>query len=298
MIAQLRKVRFISADSASQASRSSPSMSSSNSAASDSSPRAMRWRDVAEAPDRKRIFVGDEAERPQPRALEPPRQQHAERLMREPAFERIADEIILVGARKGFDQKFARGPASASAIAGFRAIRAPARAGRAMRCGSRDDGAHPSGEIGRERKLAAFIGRHFGILRGGARDVNLVLDQRLVFENLAGEDESVARHHGLDEIFLDLAEQPAAARNYLRGARAHQTHFQHVGFDDGADIDPVALRHVGIGDAPAPVLALADAGEAVIGLERIAAGGDEIDHGVEIGARRAPHRAPPSCTSA
>ena len=142
-----------------------------------------------------------------------------------------------------------------------------------------------AGEIGRERKLAALIGRHFGIFRGRARDVDLVLDQGLVFENLAGEHEGVARHHGLDEIFLDLAEQPAAARNHLRRARAHQPHLQHVGLDDGADIEPVALRHVGIGDAPAAVLALADAGEALIGLERIAAGGDEIDHGVEIGAR-------------
>ena len=95
MIAQLRNVRFISADSASQASRSSPSMSSSNSSASESSPRAMRSATSPSAPDRQRIFVGDEAERPQPRALQPARQQHAERLVREPAFERIADEIVL-----------------------------------------------------------------------------------------------------------------------------------------------------------------------------------------------------------
>ena len=128
MMAQLRKVRFISADSASHASRSSPSMSSSNSAASDSSPRRMRSADVAEPPDRERIFVGDEAERPQPRALQPPRQQHAERLVREPALERIADEIMLVAARKGLDQQVARARAAASAIAGCAAIRAPGRA--------------------------------------------------------------------------------------------------------------------------------------------------------------------------
>ena len=107
MIAQLRKVRFISADSASQASRSSPSMSSSNSCASESSPRSMRERDIAQAPHRERVFVGDEAERAHPRALEPARQQHAERLVREAALERIADEIILGGARKRLDQQFA-----------------------------------------------------------------------------------------------------------------------------------------------------------------------------------------------
>ena len=69
------------------------------------------------------------------------------------------------------------------------------------------------------------------------------------------------------------------------GARAHQPHFQHVGFDDGADIHAVALRDARMGDAPAAVLALPDFGEALVGLERIAAGGDEIDRGVEIGAR-------------
>ena len=42
-----------------------------------------------------------------------------------------------------------------------------------------------------------------------------------------------------------------------------------------------------IGDAPASVLALADAGEALVGFERVAAGRDEIDDGVEIGARQA-----------
>ena len=38
-------------------------------------------------------------------------------------------------------------------------------------------------------------------------------------------------------------------------------------------------------DAPAAVVAAPDAGEALVGFQRIAAGGDEIDHGVEILAR-------------
>ncbi len=41
-----------------------------------------------------------------------------------------------------------------------------------------------------------------------------------------------------------------------------------------------------MGDAPAPVPALPDFGEALIGLQRVAAGGDKIDRGVEIGARQ------------
>ena len=93
------------------------------------------------------------------------------------------------------------------------------------------------------------------------------------------------RQH-LDEIFLDLAEHPPAARNCgAAAARAHQPHLEHVGLDDGADIHAVSLRHARMGDAPAAVLALADFGEALIGFQRIAAGGDEIDRGVEIGAR-------------
>ena len=37
-------------------------------------------------------------------------------------------------------------------------------------------------------------------------------------------------------------------------------------------------------DAPAAVLPLPDLGEALVGLQRVAAGGDEIEHRVEIGA--------------
>ena len=108
---------------------------------------------------------------------------------------------------------------------------------------------------------------------------------RLVFQDFAGEHEGVARRQHLDEIFLDFAEQPAAARDHLRRARAHQPHLQHVGLDDGADIHAVALRDHRMRDAPAAVLALPDLGEALVGLQRVAAGRDEIEHRVEIGAR-------------
>ena len=71
-----------------------------------------------------------------------------------------------------------------------------------------------------------------------------------------------------------------------RAARAHQPHLQHRLLDDGADIEAIALPHPWIGDAPAAVLVLLDAREALIGFQRIAAGGDEIDHVVEIGPRQ------------
>jgi hypothetical protein len=46
------------------------------------------------------------------------------------------------------------------------------------------------------------------------------------------------------------------------------------------------LPHPGIGDAPAAILVLLDAREALIGFQRVAAGGDEIDYVVEIGPRQ------------
>jgi hypothetical protein len=48
---------------------------------------------VVERPDGKRIVGGDEAERlRRPSALQPARQQHAERLVRQPALEGIGDQ--------------------------------------------------------------------------------------------------------------------------------------------------------------------------------------------------------------
>ena len=52
----------------------------------------------------ERIFAGDETHGLGADALEPPRQQHAERLVRQPAFEGIADEIMAAAAWEGLDQ--------------------------------------------------------------------------------------------------------------------------------------------------------------------------------------------------
>ncbi len=64
-------------------------------------------RHVPQPPHRQRVFIGDKSERTHPRPFHPPRQQHPERLMRQPPFEGIADEIVLVAAGKGFHQEFA-----------------------------------------------------------------------------------------------------------------------------------------------------------------------------------------------
>ena len=132
-------------------------------------------RDIAQAPDRQRIFVGDETERPQPGALQPARQQHAERLVREPPFERIADEVILVGAREGLDQKVAPARHQRTPFLDFEPF--------AHLVWKQFPGImigknlpHAVGKIGRERKLAALVGRDLRVFRRGARDIDLVLD--------------------------------------------------------------------------------------------------------------------------
>ena len=99
----------------------------------------------------------------------------------------------------------------------------------------------------------------------------MVLDQRLVAHDLAAEHKSVAGDQSLDKIFLDLAQHPAAAADHAGGAGAaaapaHQLYLQHRLFDDGADIETIALPYLWIGDAPAALLVLLDAGEALVGF--------------------------------
>ena len=61
-----------------------------------------------------------------------------------------------------------------------------------------------------------------------------------------------------------------------------QPHLHHRVFHDHAGIQPVFLRQAGMGKTQAAVLGLAQPRIAVIGAQRIAAGGDEIHHRVEI----------------
>ena len=137
--------------------------------------------------------------------------------MREPPLERIADEIMLVGARKGLDDHLAR-MRHARKIRLQRQPFAHLIRQAAPRALVVEQVAHAFGKIGRERKLAAHIGRHLRALVIGARDIDLIFHQRLVAHDLAAEHEGIAGDEAFDEIFLDLAEHAAAARN--RAGRA------------------------------------------------------------------------------
>ena len=67
-----------------------------------------RRRDVAAAPDRQRVIVGDETKRGHLRPIETTGQQHAEGLMRETALEWINDDVVAALAWKCFDQNVVR----------------------------------------------------------------------------------------------------------------------------------------------------------------------------------------------
>ena len=61
-------------------------------------------RDVATAPDRQRIVIGDKTKRFQSCAVQAAGQQHAQRLVRQSAFEWIDHDVVSALARKCFDQ--------------------------------------------------------------------------------------------------------------------------------------------------------------------------------------------------
>ena len=96
------------------------------------------------------------------RALEPAREQHAEALMGEPSLERIADEIVLLPAREGLDQDLV-GPGTTETSLWMRSQSETWSGSRGQWLRVGEEPAHAVGEIGRERELAAVIGRHLGL---------------------------------------------------------------------------------------------------------------------------------------
>ena len=138
------------------------------------------------------------------------------------------------------------------------------------------DAAHPLGQEGRERQAAAAIGRHLGIAAGRGRALGDQFLDALEAQHAAGEDEGVARHQALDEGLLDLAQDGAAP----------QLHLDQRQLDDGADIHAELPRHQGRGQHPAAVGQLLQPVPALVGRQRVAAGGDEVEGVVEVLARQ------------
>jgi hypothetical protein len=119
---------------------------------------------------------------------------------------------------------------------------------------------------------------------GRAGDERLVLVDRLEAQHLAREHEGVARGERFEEHLLHLAEHPPAPRQHRPGFPARgagQAHLEAGRFDDGADVHPVRLSDPPVAHPPKAVGASLDLGEALVGAKRVAAGRDEIDHGLE-----------------
>ncbi len=91
--------------------------------------------------------------------------------------------------------------------------------------------------------------------------------------------------------FLDLAQGLAAAAPF-------QPHLERVGVLDRADVHADALRRAGIAQLPEPVGALLQPLPLVVGAQRVAAGGAEIEAGVELRAASERRKAPALVTSA
>ncbi|MNJ35714.1 hypothetical protein D3C77_304680 [compost metagenome] len=140
---------------------------------------------------------------------------------------------------------------------------------------------HPLGQGGAQREFRTAVGRNARILVHGGRDQGVGADDALKGPDLAGEDEGVARRHLFEIPLLGLADLAPADQVLAARAPPGDAHVQVGGRDDGADVHPVALGHLGVADGPLAVAGAHDAGETVIGAQRIAAGGDQIDHLLE-----------------
>src|SRR5205814_2147618 len=215
---------------------------------------AYHERHITETPYGKCIIIGDKAERPGAGALQPSCQQHAKRLVREPTLERITNEVVFVGARKGFHQQLAH----AGDLRNIALQRQPvAHLLRQSAPGPAvvEQFADPLGEVSRKRKFASHIGWYLRVLVVGARDIDVVFRERFVAHDVAAKDKRVADHESLDKSYFDLAEHAAAApqgagRSRTAAPGTHQAHLEHGVFDNGADVEPIALPHPRIGDAP------------------------------------------------
>ncbi len=128
-----------------------------------------------------------------------------------------------------------------------------------------------------------------------ARNIGFILRQRFKPQDFAREHEGVARRQPFDEIFLQFAQDAAPARDRAgrpnaTAARAHEPHLDHGFLHDGADVEPILLGDARMADAVASILAGSDLGKALVDLERVAAGCNEIHHGVKIRPRQAGER--------
>ena len=257
MVAASRKVRFITAFSPSQPSRPSRRPPGARRAAGSGT--------GVEAPDQQRVVVGDEPERSKPGGFHPAGDEEAEGLVGVAAGEAVEAEMRAIAAREGLGQEPSGARQAADlALQGEPCLHVGRKAAPGLGIGEQFD--DPVREERRGGELGAGVDGDARHRRGLARDLDRHLAQRLVAHGLAAEEEGVAGHEGCSEVLLHLAEQSAAP--------APEAHLEHFGLDDGADVHADRPGAARVAQPPAVVVA-GEALPAVVGLQRVAAGGGE-----------------------
>ena len=142
-------------------------------------------------------------------------------------------------------------------------------------------------QLGGGGEFRAHEGGDLGLEGGGAADLDHHLAHALEAHDLPPDEEGVALAEHRGEIFLDLPQGRAAAGLLV-------AHLHLVGIHDGADVHADARGRARVAQLPLAIRALHQPLPLVIGAERVAPGGREIEAAVEavprqvgIGARGA-----------
>ena len=140
---------------------------------------------------------------------------------------------------------------------------------------------HPLGQRGAQRKFRAAVRGDLRVFIDGGRDEGVRFDDPLKGPDLTGEDEGVAPRHLFEIPFLGLADLAARDEVFAAPTPSSDAHVQIGGRNDGADVHPVPLGHLGVTHGPFAIAGAYDASETVVSPQRIAAFGDQIDHLLE-----------------
>ena len=235
------------------------------------------------------VVVDRDREGRRPRAREPEREQHREPLMDEPPLEGVDEEMIAILGRAALDERLAgRGQRREPHLLledgpherhlGAVEHAAPRPVERAP---------HRRRQRRRQREPRAVPARRRGGALRAADERRHVADAHEL-DDIAREEEGVARMKPRDERLLDRTEPPPADERHRDGRVC----------GDGADVEPVDLSGARArepdGDDAVGIDLLAHAVVLLVARERAAARPREVEAPVEVGAReRRERRRPP-----
>ena len=233
--------------------------------------------DRIQPPDQRGIIGGDEAQGVEAQFLHPFCQQQAERLLRVATGEAVEDRLGAALMGEAFDQQSARLRQLADlALQGQPFGRVARQLGPAL---LGEHALHAGGELGRGGEFGAHERSDAWFFGGRAADLYGHFPQPLVFDDLAADQERVARAERGGETFLDFAQRGTAAA-------AFHTDLQRVRVLNGTDVHTDTLAAAGVAQVPFAVGAHQSL-PPVVGAQGVAACGTEIEAGVKGGAAEA-----------